>query len=164
MLTQERLKELFYYNPETGDFTRLVRTANNTKVGDIAGSLRTDGYLCITIDFQHYYSHRLAVLYMTGLFPENDIDHINGIKHDNKWLNLRKCNDSQNKQNQKKAQKNNNSTRLLGVYPHSSNNGTFVAQIKLNRKSKYLGIFKTKEEAHQKYLEAKRKLHEFNTL
>ena len=163
MLTQERLKELLHYDPETGLFTRL-KSLGKSKVGNIAGCLNPEGYIQIKINYVLYRAHRLAFLYMTGKLPYDDVDHINGIRHDNKWSNLRECDNSQNMHNRKKAHKNNKSSGLLGVSSSSNGNGTFRATIWLNNKHKQLGTFKTKEEAHERYLEAKRELHEFNTL
>jgi len=162
MLTQERLKELLHYSPETGLFTRIIKSAKKVNIGDIVGYLdKSHGYITISIDYTNYYAHRLAFLYMTGKFPKDQVDHIDGIKHHNKWLNLRDANNSENQQNQKKAFKNNKSTGVLGVYSSGEN---FITKIGINGKQKYLGTFKTIEEAHSAYIEAKRRLHEFGTL
>ena len=162
MITQELLKEMFYYNPFTGLFTRLVKTSNKTKVGETVGFENINGYIIISIKGREYYAHRLAWLYMTGEFPEKGIDHRNTIKHHNWFSNLRKCDDIQNQQNRRKAQSNN----LLGYLGVSYDNrfNKFYARIKVNNKQRFLGNFKTALEAHQAYLETKRKLHEFNTL
>jgi hypothetical protein len=155
ILTQERLRELLHYNPDTGIFTRLVRTSQNMRVGDIAGNLDCRGYLVFCICGIKYYAHRVAWLYMTGKWPVDEIDHINGIKNENRWENLREATPTINVQNQRKAQKGNKSG-FLGVSPHRKR---FVAWIKSNDGQRYLGIFDTPELAHQAYLEAKRKLH-----
>lgn len=161
MITQERLKEVLNYNPDTGLFTRLVRTAYCTKVGDIAGTLDGNGYIAIRIDYKQYPAHRLAFLYMTGKWPENDTDHADGVRSNNKWTNLRDATRSQNCENQKKAHINNKSSGLLGAYPNGKG---FYAMIQIKGKRKYIGTFETKELAHEAYLNAKRELHEFNTL
>lgn len=98
-LTQERLKELFKYDPETGLFTRLVSTNNRVKIGDVAGNARADGYIKIRVDFDMHYAHRLAWLYMTGEWPTQKIDHISGNKSDNRWKNLRDVSIATNAQN-----------------------------------------------------------------
>ena len=69
MLTPERLKELYLYDPETGAFTRTA-TRGRWRRGDVAGSVTAYGYLSIRIDGKAYYSHRLAWLYMAGAFPD----------------------------------------------------------------------------------------------
>jgi len=161
MLTQERLKELLHYCPETGVFTRIARI-QSINIGDIAGGVTSYGYWSILIDYKHYQAHRLAWIYVNGMWPKDYIDHINGIKNDNRIINLREANKSQNGQNKKKAHKN-TSTGLLGASFHKIT-GKYASQIKVNGKSKHLGLFKTPQDAHQAYLTAKRQLHEFNTL
>lgn len=97
MVTQERLKELLEYNPDTGLFTRLM-SIGNQKVGNIAGTLRKDGYIQIKVDGKPYLAHQLAFLYMEGYFPEM-VDHINRIGGDNRWVNLRESNNQENQRN-----------------------------------------------------------------
>ncbi len=90
MLTQERVKELFDYDEETGDLIRkVVKVSNQTNVGEIVGSISNYGYLQLSIDRTTYLAHRVAWLYTYGYLPENQIDHINQIKTDNKLNNLR---------------------------------------------------------------------------
>ncbi len=48
-LTAARLRELLHYDPATGVFTRKVRTSNRINIGDVAGTLRPDGYLKISL-------------------------------------------------------------------------------------------------------------------
>jgi len=100
ILTQNRLKELLEYNPETGLFIRKKTTASNAQVGNIAGFLnKHTGYKSIHIDGKEYYCHRLAFLYMNGFLPEKQVDHINRIKDDNRWINLRNATSTENLQN-----------------------------------------------------------------
>ncbi len=98
-ITQEYLKIILEYNPETGKFKWLVKTSNRIKIGMEAGTLRSNGYLKTNINGQLYYNHRLAFLYMTGRWPTHNIDHINGSKDDNSWINLREATHSQNNKN-----------------------------------------------------------------
>ena len=89
-LTQERLKELMYYDPETGIFTWKVKRARNASAANIAGTKDKDGYIIIHIDKKAHKSHRLAWLYMEGYLPYGiDIDHKDQDKQNNKWDNLR---------------------------------------------------------------------------
>lgn len=158
MLSKDRLKELFNYNPETGLFTRTI-SASHAKKGSIAGT-KFRGYLCISVDGKEYMAHRLAWLYMTGKFPENHIDHINTNKADNRFCNLRDATLKVNNQNIRKATIR-NKCGILGV---STRYGKYTAAIKSNDVSIYLGTFNTAEEAHKKYIETKRVLHEGCTL
>lgn len=98
-LTQARLKELLHYDPETGHFTWLVCRRNSIKSGAVAGATNGSGYRQISVDSIVYPAHRLAFLYMTGEMPPNDVDHINRVKDDNRWDNLRPATRSQNAAN-----------------------------------------------------------------
>lgn len=159
MLTQERLKELLNYNPLTGIFTRLVTSGGALK-GSEVGCLTPKGYLTVQIDGKTYRLNRLAWFYVYGVWP-NISDHKNGIRTDNSIDNLRDLSVQANTQNQRKATKTNKSG-LLGVtlLPH----GRYRAQITVNKKNICLGVYGTPEEAHQVYVEAKRKLHSSCTI
>ena len=99
MLTQEKLKELFDYDQETGLFTYKV-SRGNKKAGSIAGSLTSDGYIRIQISGKMYLAHVLAFLYVKGYLP-NMVDHKDRIRNNNAWSNLRESTDSQNQRNKK---------------------------------------------------------------
>jgi hypothetical protein len=78
----------------------LVSTSSNARAGDVAGGANNgDRYRRIRVDNQLYQAHRLAWLYMTGEWPSNGIDHINGHRADNRWANLREATQSQNMAN-----------------------------------------------------------------
>ena len=160
--TQERLKQLLNYDPETGVFVWKVAASNRVKVGGVAGAISCEGYRRINIDGRSYYGHRLAWLHCFGRWPAKHVDHVNGVRDDNRLVNLREATDSENGQNRQKAQANNRS-RLLGVY-WNKRNERWVAQIALNGKLRYLGLFDTAEDAHAAYLTSKKKLHPFSTL
>lgn len=160
-LTHMRLKELLDYDPETGMFTWKISNRNSPiKIGSEAGTLDSGGYCQIKIDGTHYKAHRLAWLYVHNNWPKYQIDHINGIRADNRLANLRAATSSENSQNQRCANKD-SKTGLLGIYPHGKK---YVAQIRLNGKTHRLGIFQTPEEAHEVYLKAKRELHSHCTI
>lgn len=161
MLTQSRLGELFSYDPETGHFTRLPGRAYRKKGGDIAGCKKS-GYLVIRVDGILYRAHRLAWLAFTGKWPDGEIDHINGVKDDNRIANLRDVPIEVNRQNQVGPRRS-NKTGYLGVYFYKTRN-QYKAEITVNRKNKCLGYYATAELAYQAYLEAKRTLHQGNTL
>ena len=97
VITQTQLLELLNYNPFTGDFTWRVRR-RGTK-GAVAGSIQIRGYVRIRIDGRDYMAHRLAFLWMTGEFPEDGVDHISGVKSDNRWSNLRPADQALNQRN-----------------------------------------------------------------
>ena len=162
MLTQAELKSLFHYSPDTGIFTRIKTTSANAKAGTVAGCKDTYGRFVIRINNVLHYAHRLAWLYMTGDFPKELIDHIDCNNGNNKWSNLRCANKSTNAQNVIKAPKN-NTTGFLGVSYHKLAN-KFRATICIDGKSSHLGLFESAEEAHQAYVEAKRKLHPYGMI
>ena len=154
-LTAERLREVLQYDPETGVFTRLVDRGGR-KVGVVAGSVTGHGYTSIQIAGVRYLAHRLAFLWMTGEWPIDDVDHINGVAGDNRWSNLRPATRAENMQNQRRAQSN-NKLGLLGV---CRDGNRFSARIKVDGQRIHLGLFATPEQAHAAYLDAKRRLHE----
>lgn len=160
MLTQAQVKELFYYDPETGNLIWRSDRGKNKMTGKIAGGLDNYGYLKIGIDGIRYKAHRLIWLYIYGVWPVEDIDHINGVKSDNRLINLREATAAQNGQNMRKPNTRNTSG-YLGV---TAFRGGWKAQIMVNKKNCYIGCYDTPEAAHEAYLEKKRELHEFNTL
>jgi len=165
-LTQEYLKSILHYDPDTGIFTWKnrddVNKSWNTKYANtIAGSLN-NGYYQICINRSIIKAHRLAFLYIIGRYPLFEVDHINSIKTDNKWKNLREATKSENLQNLKKCRKD-NKTGFLGV-SFIPNRNKFTANIEINQKQYYLGLFNTAQEAHESYLKAKRQLHPFGML
>lgn len=119
MISQEQLKQLIHYNPDTGLFTWVITRGAKCIKGEIAGNISQNGKHCrlsycrIYILGKFYKAHRLAFLYMTGQFPTDEVDHINGDGTDNRWCNLR---DVDHKQNGKNLRiKSNNSSGLHGV-------------------------------------------------
>lgn len=157
-----RLQETVRYDWETGIFTSMMDRGTGAKAGEQIGYLEPAGYLQARIDGRSYRLHRLAWLYMWGWWPEGVIDHINGIKSDNRWCNLRHVNYTINNQN-KRVAGSRNKLGILGVSPVAKN-GKFLAQIKYGGKQRRLGEFDTPELAQAAYLKAKRQFHEGNTL
>jgi hypothetical protein len=148
MLTVERLREQVHYDPETGIFTWLIHS-RSTPVGKIVGYPSSRGYIRIGIDRKSYRAQRLAWLYMTGEWPVIDLDHINGIPSDNRWMNLRQVDQSKNQRNQKLHK--DSRSGLKGV---RRNGKRWMSAITVNRRQIYLGTFDTPEDAHEIYCEA----------
>jgi len=161
ILTQERLKELLHYNPETGVFTRACNKAY-TKKGDVAGYSDRKGYVIIGLDRKQFKAHRLAWLYVYGYLPNSEIDHINRVKNDNRIVNLRIACGYENTQNVASPRVN-NTTGFLGVHWHKEKQ-KFVASIAAYGKRMHLGQYDTAEEASVAYIAAKRQLHPYSTL
>jgi hypothetical protein len=98
MITQTRLRELLQYAPETGEFTWKV-SHPRAKAGAVAGAIDHYGYVVIRLDGRLYKAHRLVWLYVHGVWPLKNIDHINRIKNDNRLENLRLADQSINMHN-----------------------------------------------------------------
>lgn len=159
VMTQERLHDLLQYDKDTGKlFWRQSR--GTKKAGSEAGAINGKGYVCIMIDGKGYQAHRLAWCLYYQEMPSQDIDHINGIKTDNRLVNLRQVTVRQNQYNQRKPRSDNKSG-YLGV---SSYGNKWMASIKINSKTKHLGYFNTPEQASEAYKQAKRKHHETCTI
>jgi hypothetical protein len=153
LVTRERVLEVLDYDPGTGVFTWKVDTGGRIKKGAIAGSTSSNGYRQIRVDLRRYQAHRLAWLAMTGAFPPEEIDHINGVRADNRWANLRAATRSQNCANYIPPRRRNPGLPK-GVRPAQRSPGWRVAV-----KGIYLGVFDTIEEAHEAYCKAARALY-----
>ena len=136
-LTQERLKTLFNYNPTTGQFTRNVKIKNQP-AGTLVGTSGTRGYLQCSVDSKVYKVHRLVWLYVHGVWPIGQIDHINHVTYDNRIANLRDVSCAQNHQNH--ARKTKSSSGYLGV-TWNKRDKRWYAYIEVNDKSIHLGLF-----------------------
>lgn len=156
-LSRNRLKELLDYDGDTGYFIWREDRSGLAKKGVIAGGINSDGYRLISVDSVSYKAHRLAWLYATGYFPKNLIDHINGIRDDNRICNLRLATDRINGRNRTKINKNNKSG-YSGVSWHPQLK-RWWARIAVDGKNKSLGTYHDPYEAHQAYIAAKKIYH-----
>lgn len=153
-ITQERLKELLKYDSETGVFIWVNDTGSTgrIKAGSVAGSKhKTRMYIVIGLDGARYQAHRLAWLYMTGDNPAGEIDHINHIRHDNRFENLRSVTKADNCKN--KVMLNSNSSGVTGV-SFDKKTGKWESHISVRNKKIYLGRHSDKSLAIKSRLEA----------
>ena len=144
ILTQERLKTKYHYDPKTGDFRYRTRQGGGNP-GHIAGYICKNRYRLISVDGKKYPAHRLAWLYVYGAFPLQDIDHINQVKSDNKISNLRDVSRSLNMLN----------TKAVG---YTVVDNRYKAQLMFCGKNLHLGLFTTKEDAIAAYMAKKLEL------
>lgn len=156
--SQEIVKSLLHYDPETGVFTWLLRDGSdwrtrswNTKwAGKVAGGITQFGYWRIPIRGEAHQAHRLAWVYVNGSIPDGYcLDHINRDGIDNRINNLRLATPQQNSANQR--QNRNSKAPFKGI---TFQDGGWAARIKIRDKSFYLGTYKTPEEAHAAYVDA----------
>ncbi len=137
-LTQHELQNLLDYSVITGVFTWKVCLAARAPVGAKAGC-KANGYIQIRIKNKLYYAHRLAFLHVLGVFPKQQIDHINGNRSDNSWINLREVSSTLNQQNAPLSK--NNTSTVVGVL-WDKRRKSWLAKIGVNSKELYLGAFK----------------------
>ena len=158
-LTQERLKERVSYDPETGIFTCAKKIRGLVRLGQEVGTLHpVDGYRYMTIDCTRFAAHRLAWLYVYGVWPEGVIDHINGVRDDNRIVNLRDVSQNINLINRKCA-KRTSLTGVLGIRP-GKRPDSFQALIRRpGGGQECLGTYRTMEEAQAVYNAAKDRLY-----
>jgi hypothetical protein len=149
ILTAERLKELVTYDPETGEFGWKV-TQRNARAGKF-GCVNGKGYRCARVDGRQHFVHRLAWLYTHGKWPTEQIDHINGIKDDNRLINLRECTAGENQRNTGRQKNNTSGFKGVGWNRQGSN---WTSVIKVNHRRIFLGVFSTAEQAYAAYCEA----------
>jgi hypothetical protein len=155
-LTQSLLKEWLRYDPVSGVFTWFKSGARGRRrIGTVAGSVNNTGYIRIKVQLKRHSAHRLAYLYMYGAFPHQEVDHINGVKHDNRWCNLRRVSHQENSKNRPLAS--NNASGVSGVRWKKDRN-SWGARIYVGGKEINLGCTKdwfeavcAKKSAENKY-------------
>jgi len=154
-LTAERVKEVFNYDPETGEFYRKLDKYGRHITPYKVGFTMSNGYTYLSIDGKQVRAHRIAWLYVTEQWPDLFVDHINGDKSDNRFCNLRVATPRINAEN-RRAPKTTSTTGHMGV---SQERSVWRATITTNKKFRRIGTFKTPQEAHDAYLKAKRAEH-----
>lgn len=147
MLTQEILKELLHYNQDTGIFTWLAdgKGRRSNKIAGTEGKKNSGKkYLFIKIRGKRYPGHRLAFLFVTGSWPDGQVDHISGNGLENEWVNLRDVTNQENSKNQRL--RSNNTSDFVGVN-WSIYANKWAAGIYVDGKRSHLGFFIDKQDA-----------------
>ena len=154
-LTVDKLKALLRYEPETGKWFWLIKR-RTIAMGAEAGTIRKDGRRAIQIDERIYLSSRLAVLYMTGVWPPHDVDHEDTDESNDRWSNLRPATRSQNSCNRNITGKNKSGYKGVSWFERDKN---WLAKIQIGRKQIYLGYFDDPAKAHEAYCLAAAEYH-----
>jgi len=154
--TQEWLKQILNYDPETGLFVwKVGKGPVKDRIGTVAGCVHENHsgkkYIRIHIDGKQYSAHRLAWLYMTGKYPEDQVDHEDGNGENNRFSNLCEATNASNAKNRRL--RSDNPTGVAGVR-FDKQRKRFVAFIKAEGKNKFIGRYKTLEEAAKARKEA----------
>ena len=144
--------EYLSYNPDSGLFTWIKRPSNRVKVGDPAGSYHPKGYLSISLKNNAVLSHRLAWAMFTGSWPSDEIDHVNGVRDDNRIANLREATRSQNMHNTKRYCVNTSGVKGVSWYKKY---GKWMARLYTDGAVKFLGYFDCIEDAERAVMAAR---------
>jgi hypothetical protein len=156
MLTLAEAREWFYCDFEAGVLFWKKSSKSITK-NAVAGTVKPSGYRTVNFRRKTYLAHRLIWLLYSGSDPyPYFIDHINGVKHDNRIINLRLATNAENTRNQKLHPKNTSGYKGVSFIKKS---GKWDARIKKDYIQYCIGVYNTKEEAHAAYCEAARRLH-----
>ena len=154
-LTQERLKEILRYDPETGEFHWRIRVKKNHRAGDLAGCSVRSEHCSIRIDGRNYRAHQLAWLYVNGEWGRPLIDHRDGDPFNNRLSNLRLATHANNAAN--RARLRNNTSGFKGV-SFDRRRSVWMAQITKNGRRYFIGRYPTAEDAHAAYVAKAREL------
>lgn len=144
-----RLEDAFSYNPETGEITRTVTTSSRAPKGRVVGSPNQNGYLGFYFSGRRYTCSRVAWYLYYGSWPEGDVDHLDNDRTNNRINNLEDVSHRVNCQRRSIRTK---KKLPLGVRLHPRS-GKYEAQASIGGRTKYLGTYRTPEQAHQRYLE-----------
>jgi hypothetical protein len=155
LITQERLKSLLTYDPDTGEF-RWRFQRQRCPVGALAGTSSYHGYVVIKLNGRSYRAHRLAWLYQHGCWPDGELDHVNRQRNDNRITNLREASRFANCQNRVKSPAAH--SQHIGVSKGFGGKG-WRAYIDKNNRRVTLGVFATEAEAVHARYEAERQLY-----
>ena len=145
-LPVEIVREYLMYDTETGVFSWIKASSDKSRVGGRAGRARCEGgYRQITLLGQTMYEHRLAWFYANGSCPDGMvIDHINGIKGDNRIANLRVATPTQSMANIGAKRDNNSGCKNVHW---CSTKGRWIAKLKRDGKTRHVGTFRIYEDA-----------------
>jgi hypothetical protein len=140
-LTQEEIRRVLEYKEGALYWKEMTTNKTENLVGQLAGYIHPHGYRLIRVHGYQYKEHRLMFLYHYGYIPDF-VDHINGIKHDNRIENLRMATKAQNCQNTSLSLANTSGVKGVSKMPRLE---LWRARLQSNGKKYEVGGFKTKE-------------------
>lgn len=152
-MDQTYVQELFEY--KDGNLYWKKPLSYKTRVGSVAGSLKSTGYVVTQINGKFYKNHRLVFMLHHGYFPPC-IDHINGIRSDNRIENLREASRTQNQYNKKIS--GNSLTNIKNVL-FNKITGKWQVRIRINGQRINFGSYDNPEIAELVAIEARNKHH-----
>lgn len=154
-VTIQRLRDVLDYEPATGVLTTKIWRPRSA-VGVVAGCVRADGYRSIWIDQQQFLAHRIIWALVTGEWPDVQIDHVNGLRDDNCWANLRLATNQQNSFNAKRQSRNTSGVKGVCLV---TNSDRWRAYITVDGRQVSLGRFDTRDGAARARAAKLREMH-----
>ena len=156
MIDLDTLKSALEYNSDTGDFIWISPTGYRVKPGQKAGCIRPVGYVYVCIGGKCYLGHRLAWFYQTGSWPDCHIDHVNGVRSDNRWANIRSATRAENQRNRGRPANNTSGYKGVSWYARKQK---WRARLVCEGVESHLGYFDNIEDARSAYSKAASTLH-----
>lgn len=154
-ITHDYLRSVIEYDKETGKITWIKTVSSKAPKGSAPTGMDKDGYLVMMLKGRYLRQHRVAWFYVTGEWPKDKIDHRNGVRNDNRFCNLRECDEQDNNRN--RAVSRNNTSGVSGV---SFQQGKWMVRIRLNKHVRqFFGYFDNLELAELVANEARDKYH-----
>jgi len=144
-MSNDIYREYLDYDPDTGIILWKKQASSKALVGQEAGTVHPRGYIQIKLKGEQKQCHVVAWFLHHGEWPDGQIDHINGIKIDNRISNLRVVTSRENQQNRSEHR----DGRLVGARPLGKK---WQSQIQVGGKDYHLGMFPTEQEAHETYM------------
>ena len=157
-ISADYVKDLLEYDPLTGLLYWRKYMNSRVPAGHRAGYIDLHGYVVVGLNRKLYKAHRLIWLMQTGSWPKGQIDHINHVRSDNRWLNLSDV--SQRINTTKRLISKANTSSHTGVYRTAK--GNWIARICVNRTQINLGTYPDINKAIQARKDAEL-VYKFNT-
>lgn len=158
--TAEIVRNKYDYDPATGIFKHRRRVCGRRSHHPSGvGGIDAYGYHRLSVNGRQYKAHIIAWLFCYGEWPDGEIDHINGIRDDNRIANLRVCTHQQNQANRPMQSNNTSGAKGVCVMRLSGGRVRYLARVCKDKKHRIIGHFDTLEDAAQAYADAAAKIH-----